>query len=404
MKSLEIVNSYRSSLAKVCLCLAALCSSASAFAKSGDPLAIRLWPDDVVSVESFWGLEVYIDLGRASVSDGARANDLDATSGRVTVGTDQAINHVLDRLPNQTLATWTPAEQTRVASPHAIRVRCPGGRSEDQAASSVFLIDADGVTIVVVAGDQLRSVQGQFVGDVRPDVMVIATDDAAKVQAWARKESNAAILPRRIVLSSASGSSDVDGSNAHRIDHNTMAVSASGLKVQPMQWFWMTDQPWQMKASLVKPFDAMEAACQKSQQVFAKLSAKQLNFRPSNGTHTPRWNAEHMMGRQLLFFSQIYHAIDDQIPVMDQNPKQMPPDYTPAHPEWDGVEEARQMQRVSDFCRRFAYLLQGIEPEDKAPGSRWPTLRALMKQMQRHYGEHTTNTIAKFELVDFPDE
>ncbi|WP_146414610.1 DinB family protein [Crateriforma conspicua] len=404
MKSSQIVIANRPPLAKVCLCLAVLFPSASAFAKSGDPLAIRIWPKDVVSVESFWGLEVYIDLSEASVNAGSTESQLDATAGRITVTADRSVDHVLDRLPNQALATWTPAEQSGAASPHAIRVRCPGGRSGDQATESMVLIDADGLTIVVITGDQLPFVQEHLAEDVRPDVMVVATDDAARVQAWARQESNTAILPRRMVLPSASGSSDVDGSNAHRIDHNTMAVSASGLKDQPMQWFWMTDQPWQMKASLVELFDAMEAACQKSQQVFAKLSAKQLNFRPSNGTHTPRWNAEHMMGRQLLFFSQIYHAIDNQIPVMDQNPKQMRPDYTPAHPEWDGVEEARQMQRVSDFCRRFAYLLQGIEPEDKAPGSRWPTLQALMKQMQRHYGEHTTNTIAKFELVDFPDE
>ncbi|MFG0254923.1 MAG: DinB family protein, partial [Rhodopirellula sp. JB053] len=109
------------------------------------------------------------------------------------------------------------------------------------------------------------------------------------------------------------------------------------------------------------------------------------------------------MGRQLLFFSQIYHAIDPAVTVMDLNPKQMPEDYEFAHADWDGVEEARQMQRVSDFCRRFAYLLDGIELTEKAPGSRWPSLRALLVQMQKHYGEHTANTQKKFALPGWPE-
>ena len=88
------------------------------------------------------------------------------------------------------------------------------------------------------------------------------------------------------------------------------------------------------------------------------------------------------MGRQLLFFSQIYHAQDRRIPVIDLNPRQMPPDYRFAHPDWDGREEARQMQRVSSFTRRFAYLLADLDVDKKAPASSWPTLRALFNQME----------------------
>ena len=148
----------------------------------------------------------------------------------------------------------------------------------------------------------------------------------------------------------------------------------------------------------------MRDSNQKSQAVFAKLSVDQMNFRPSNGTHTPRWNTEHMMGRQLKFFSQIYHTIDPMIPVMDLNPAQMPPDYSASHPDWDGAEEARQMQRVDDFCHRFAYLLDGLDVGAKAPGSRWPSLRALLVQMDRHYAEHTANTVKKFDLENWPKQ
>ena len=70
------------------------------------------------------------------------------------------------------------------------------------------------------------------------------------------------------------------------------------------------------------------------------------------------------MGRELVFFSQIYNAVDPMIPVMDLNPKQMPKDYEFAHPDWTGAEEARQMQRVAAFTRRFAYLLDKMELDE----------------------------------------
>ena len=148
---------------------------------------------------------------------------------------------------------------------------------------------------------------------------------------------------------------------------------------------------------------AKEAACTASQEVFAKLSVAQMNFRPNNGSHTPRWNTEHMMGRELLFFSQIFHAQDESIPVMDLNPKQMPPDYVFRHADWTGAEEARQMQRVSSFTSRFAYLLKDLPLDEKPPGSNW-TLRGLLRQMDRHYSEHTANVKKKFELENWPKE
>ncbi|MEM9368842.1 MAG: DinB family protein [Planctomycetota bacterium] len=163
------------------------------------------------------------------------------------------------------------------------------------------------------------------------------------------------------------------------------------------------DPPPPIPSHLGELFDRMEAANRRSQDVFRELSVEQMNFRPGNGSHTPRWNAEHMAGRQLLFFSQIYHAIDSSIPVVDWNPKQMPADYQARHADWSGKEEARMMQRVDDFCRRHAHLLGQIQLDEKAPGSRWPSLRALLLQMERHYDEHTANVKKKFALPDWPD-
>jgi hypothetical protein len=41
--------------------------------------------------------------------------------------------------------------------------------------------------------------------------------------------------------------------------------------------------------------------------------------------------------------------------------------------------------------------------DGELPGSRW-TLRRLLRQMERHYGEHTANVRKKFELADWPAE
>ncbi|MEO1498123.1 MAG: DinB family protein [Planctomycetota bacterium] len=155
---------------------------------------------------------------------------------------------------------------------------------------------------------------------------------------------------------------------------------------------------------LAELFAAMEASCEASQEVFRPLSAGQMNWRPPDGSHTPRWNAEHMTGRQLLFFSQIYAAIDPETHrVVDINPQQMPADYEAAHSDWTGDQEAAQMQAVSEYVRGFAALLEGEDLDTKAPGSRW-TLRGLLKQMDRHFEEHTANVKKKFALDGWPPQ
>ncbi len=164
------------------------------------------------------------------------------------------------------------------------------------------------------------------------------------------------------------------------------------------------EAPLPVPKHLRELFDRMEAANRRSQDVFRALTVKQMNFKPSDGTHTPRWNAEHMAGRQLLFFSQIYNAIDPSIPVVDRNPKQMPDVYEARHPDWSGADEARAMQRVDNFCRHYAHLLKDTRLNDRPPATSWPSLAALLLQMERHYDEHTANVKKKFELSDWPQE
>ncbi|NOZ40732.1 MAG: DinB family protein [Planctomycetes bacterium] len=194
-----------------------------------------------------------------------------------------------------------------------------------------------------------------------------------------------------------------DDCQVERTQGNTLAVSAAKRGTAKPQAIVLDFVPLTLPKEWEELFAAKEKACRDSQHVFAKLSVSQLNFKPSNGTHTPRWNAEHMMGRELGFFSQIYAKLNIDIRHSDLNPKQMPPDYVAAHPDWTGAEEARQMERVSAFTRRYAYLLDGMELDQQAPDSRW-TPRALLRQMARHYHEHTANVKKKFELPDWPAE
>ena len=80
----------------------------------------------------------------------------------------------------------------------------------------------------------------------------------------------------------------------------------------------------------------------------------------------------------------------------------MPKDYTFAHSDWSGAEEAAQMMRVEAFTRRFAYLLDGMDLDKKASGSKFWTPRKLLKQMERHYNEHSANVVKKMDLDGWP--
>ena len=82
----------------------------------------------------------------------------------------------------------------------------------------------------------------------------------------------------------------------------------------------------------------------------------------------------------------------------------MPPKYKFAHPDWTGQEEALQTERVQQFTRRFAYLLDGMSLNKKAKGSRFWTPRSLLAQMERHYKEHTANVVDKMKLEGWPEE
>ncbi len=387
-----------------CLLCAVPCNL---LADVGDPLAVRQWPGGTVSVETHWGLHLVVD------PSGTAQEHLPRKADQI-ISPDDVFDHYLARQPNDPNVSWAPTDDLSDNDPNAIRVksiRQPDGET-------MLRIEADGVRIVYipaswfVAQTDQTSVRMNLPEIANPDLLILGRDSLDHLTSKGTLSLLKLIKPRSLLFNRIHSADHMkvkslqDTFGADQVllheQNNTIALSNADSD-QAMRVFVLANMPGELPDSLSALFAAMERANANSQAVFAEMSTNQLNFKPANGTHTPRWNAEHMMGRQLLFFSQIYHAKDSAIPVMDLNPKQMPADYVFAHPDWDGREEARQMQRVSEFTRRFSYLLDDVPLDEKAPGSRW-TLRGLLKQMQRHYGEHTANTVKKFDLPGWPQE
>lgn len=414
-----------------------------AHAYPGHPVALRWWGQAMVSIETYWNFTIVIDpygekIGYANPNLSADLvlvthehgdhNNVELIGGKpfVARGLDGSgkvvdIDQVLDRLPGEENAAWRDARLRIARSPHAVRVQNVAAWHDDtegsqRGANALFVIEVDGVRIVH-CGDlgQPKFTDEQLTALGEVDVLLIPVGGVYTVDGPQAADIVRQVNPRIVVpihyktpnlvydLQGVQGflqSLDEDR-EVVRANGNTLAVSAGRREEAKPRAVVLEFLSWEMPAELSELFAAKEAACKASQEVFAQLSAEQLNFKPSNGTHTPRWNVEHMMGRELGFFSQIYAELDSAIQHLDLNPKQMPPDYEAAHANWSGTEEARQMERVSAFSRRFAYLLDGLPLDEKAPGSFW-TPRKLLKQMERHYGEHTENVKKKFELPDWP--
>ncbi len=426
--------------------LAALAAVWPAVADPGKPIAVRWWGQAFVTIETYWNLTVAIDPYATSIGydDPSITGDVvlvthsHADHSNVSllgegvpsvVGLDDngnvaSIDMVLDRLPNQDEPTVTAFSPSAQYTDHAVRFRTIASFHDDQSGdrrgnNAMFLVVADGVRILH-CGDlgqtQLTEDQLRQIGNV--DVLLIPvggvyTVDGKQAVGIVEQLSPRYVVPIHyktpqltFVLRTSDDFLHALPAKYQRVGTlgNTFAATHNlGASPQKPQVVTLRTRPWIMPTELAELYERKDAVCRASQTVFATLTVNQMNHRPSNGKHTPRWNAEHMMGRELGFFSRIFSGVDPAIPHINLNPKQMPPDYVAAHPDWDGKEEARQMQRVMSFTRRFAYLFAEFDLDERPKGSPW-TLRGLLQQMHRHYGEHTAHVKEKFELPDWPDE
>jgi hypothetical protein len=389
----------------IAICLLGLVVK-SAIASDGDPVAVRYWPNGCTSIESMWNIHVAIGVESGNRSAFPRMADVEFVDDFWSAADSDSL--LLDRKPNEPKAVLKPLSECPNPSANAIRfVRVALENAGSRKKFFVNVVVLDGVTILdsnknsVV--DLLAALRGNLeLPTALTSIDALLIDDAIADQAsYASLQS--ILKPRAIVLRNGVKFKKVLDSPIEELVHNTLAIS----KAEPngnSKWFKLSEVAWSMDPALAELFAKKEAACKSSRAVFEALTVVQLNFRPSNGTHTPRWNTEHMMGRELLFFSQIYHAMDSAIPIFDLNPKQMPPDYRPAHEDWTGLEESRQMERVESFTRRFAYFLDGMDVNKTAKGSAFWTPKSLLKQMEAHYREHTANVVKKKDLPDWPND
>jgi L-ascorbate metabolism protein UlaG (beta-lactamase superfamily) len=422
-----------------------------AFADPGKPVAVRWWGQGFVTIETWWGPVVAIDpyaLGIGYDNPHVEAdlvlvthehrdhNNVELVEGQPSVeralegdGTPRRVNAVLDRYPNQTEARVSRAELRLARSPHAIYVESISAfHDEKQGAergrTGMFLIRVDGVRILH-CGDlgqsSLTDEQIERIGAV--DVLLIPvggvyTIDGARAAAITDRLSPRVVVPIHyktdrltIDLEPADSFLDALPERFERVNAvgNTLAIAAAdasegGPTTESPRVAVLGYEPWQMPAEMAALFEAKGAASEASQAVFRDLTVEQLNHEPSNGTHTARWNAEHMAGTELMVMTDIMHEVDPAMPVIRAMPQQMPPDYEAAHPDWGGVEQAAFMQRVHDFSRRFAYLLDGMSLDERPAGCPefFGSLRGFLEKMAWHYGEHTAHVVKKFELGDWP--
>ena len=380
-------------LALIGSCVISLAAS-PLIADDGQPVAIRHWNGKAFTVETMWGFEIGLGVNEANLSELPRKPDLSLSD----VGPGKS--KTLQRRPNQAKLSISD-EAPKSKDKNAVLISVS---SEEELVS---LIQVDGITIVylndvtaeVVRGlldDSDKSFGTSLSGE---EMVVIATrDDFDETVCTTIAER---FKPRLLVVNS--NVKKVGDREVQAVSHNTVAVSHTKRKKPVTRVVTLGTKPYQLSKKYADLFAKKEAACEKSRSVFAKLSVDQMNFKPANGTHTPRWNTEHMMGRELQFFSQIYHTVDPEVPVLNLNPAQMPSKYKFAHEDWTGEEESLQTQRVERFTRRFAYLLDGMSLSKRAKGSRFWTPKSLLAQMERHYKEHTDNVVDKMKLEGWPD-
>ena len=362
-------------------------------ADDGQPIAIRHWGGDAFTVETMWGFEIGLGVDKSNLGELPRKPDLSLSE----VSPEKS--KTLQRLPNQTKLTVSEdapdSDDTNIAVVSRKQQVFPS-------------ISVDGLTVVDlndVSAEVVKEILAASVGlngsSIKGErLAVIATGDGFD-ETLCNSIADS-LKPRLMIVNSKVNK--IGEREVEAVPHNTVAVSNTKRKKPTTRFVSLGTKPYQMSKPLADLFAKKEAACEKSRSVFAKLSVDQMNFKPANGTHTPRWNSEHMMGRELVFFSQIYHAVDPEVPVMNLNPAQMPSKYKFAHEDWTGQEEALQTQRVEAFTRRFAYLLDGMSLNKRAKGSRFWTPKSLLAQMQRHYKEHTDNVVDKMKLEGWPEK
>ena len=410
------------------------------------PLKVSWWGQACVSIETFWGLTIVIDPHPGQERIGFPPLDLTADLVLVThnhpdhaavdaVGGDPKvlrgltddgdwfkIDHYLDRPPNQfepALMTQTEAQNL---SSHAVHVRGVGVHHDAQGGNqrgrnTAFVIEVAGVRIAH-CGDLGHVLTDEQVATIGPiDLLLVPVGGKFTVDAAAALEVTQQLRPRRWVwpIHYHAGvgqlplaprddfvtAAEQAGFPARQVKGNAIAITRSATEGSSPGVILSAYAPVALRSDVSEALAAMRGDRRALVDDLGKVTKTQLDHKPSNGTHTIRWNFEHTTGRELGFFSQVYHALDDEIPVINWNPPQMPPDYAAREPTWGTAEMVRHVRRVAAFTERFSYLLADTPADMRIEGTRF-SVSSLSKLMVGHYHNHTTKAVLKFDLPDWP--
>lgn len=415
------------------------------------PVAVRWWGHACVSIETFWGLTIVIDpysenparnypklnlnadlvLVSHDAPDhsavGAVAGSPPVLRGVLDGGRRWAeIDHVLDRPANAPAPSLQLRAQAASPSPHAVFVKGVGARhdpagGDEDDLEMMFLVETNGVRVLHCGdlGHRLSPEQLKAVGEV--DVLILPVGgneilDAARAVDVARQVNpRAYIWPVHFAADSAGAVPEaVDAIIAESrranlltrtVAGNTLAVTALPPDAPPLigrPAVVLSDyRPLEPERTVRQMLKSLRGDRKTLIDNLGKVTREQLDHRPSDGSHTIRWNFEHTTARELGLFSQIYHALDPGIPVINWNPAQMPRDFVPRHPDWGPDEIVRHVRRVGAFTERFSYLLADAPPTMRIEGTRF-SLDYLTALIVGHYQNHMNKAVHKFTLPDWP--
>ena len=207
--------------------LALVCAIQVVEADPGRPVAVRWWGQGMVSIETYWNLQVVIDpysmrIGyddpqlRADLvlvtHEHRDHNNVELVAGSPHVvrvleadGSVRKVYQVLDRLPNEEKPSWKNARLRIARSQHAIQVTSVPAWHDDKegherGATAMFLLEIDGVRIVH-CGDlgQTRLTVEQIEALGRVDLLLIPIGGKYTIDGRQAAEIVRQIKPRRVV-------------------------------------------------------------------------------------------------------------------------------------------------------------------------------------------------------------
>jgi len=256
----------------ICVCLFAVLPSVLDAQKHGGlPIAVRHWSGDAYTVETMSGLTVGMKAKSLEGKVDIHVEDLGAEGA---VGVSRKAN----------MEKWETEKLSGDAEP----------------AKEMVVIQAGPITTV-----STRPVGVHFLSKMPPSEMMkaakMAKDDQGHSVMVAMGGNFDAAKCEKLIETFAPQILIVDKSitkvgevEVEKVEHNTVAFSSSWKNDKKTQIISLGTEPYKMSDQLKDLFAKKEAACKDSRDMFAKLSVKQMNFKPANGTHTPRWNTEHI--------------------------------------------------------------------------------------------------------------